>query len=457
MRRPRVIALALALLAGVAVLVLALGGDDGEDDPLAFDAGETQAFERGAAAGLSHVLYAKSPGGATATARRTARWRAQVDEVAAESGADPDLLEALVFVESAGRPDVIAGDDPEAASGLTQILAETATNLLGMRVDLARSRRLTRRIARAETGSEARRLRAARRRVDQRFDPERALAATGRYLSIARERFDREDLAIASYHMGIGNLERVLRAHGGDDLSYARLFFESTPLSHTEAYELLAGFGDDSSTYLWRVLAAREIMRLHRERPSELARLEDLHARKASAEEVLHPRDRTMVFGSTRELRDARAAGALVALPDDPERLHLEIDAQMGELAPRLGEQRELYRALRPEALALLTYLAAGVEGVSDGSVLTVTSTVRDSSYQRALGRRNREATRGYSLHTTGYSFDVLREYESREQALAFEFWLNRLQAMNLIAWVREPAAIHVTVSREAGARLRDR
>jgi hypothetical protein len=122
----------------------------------------------------------------------------------------------------------------------------------------------------------------------------------------------------------------------------------------------------------------------------------------------------------------------------------------MGELARRLGEERELYRALRPEALALLVYLAAGAEAVSGESPLTITSTVRDVRYQRALRRRNREATAAYSLHTTGYAFDVLREYRSRKQALAFEFWLNRLQAMNLIAWVREPRAIHITVSSEA-------
>jgi hypothetical protein len=61
--------------------------------------------------------------------------------------------------------------------------------------------------------------------------------------------------------------------------------------------------------------------------------------------------------------------------------------------------------------------------------------------------RRNNQATRGYSLHTTGYAFDVLRSYRSNRQAGAFQFWLDRLQALGLIAWVREPAAIHVTVS----------
>ena len=436
----------------------AAAGDDGSD-PLAFEAFGEDELERRAAAGLSHVLYAKSPGGATATAERTAAWRPRIDAAARAADLDPALIEAIVFVESAGRPDVIAGDDPEAASGLTQILAETAQNLLGLEVDLAASRRLTKRIAAAERRGRTRRadrLRAQRRRIDERFQPERALAATARYLTIARERFGRDDLAVASYHMGIGNLGRVIEAYGEEDSpSYARVFFDSTPLAHAGAYRLLAGFGDDSSTYLWRVLAGREIMRLWREDRAELARLEALHARKNSAEEVLHPADGTEVFEAPDDVRDAAGDGDLVELPSDPGEFHFEIDRQMGELAGRLREDRSLYRALRPEALALLIYLAAGVEEVTGEGSLTITSTVRDRRYQRVLGSRNREAARDYSLHTTGYAFDVLREYESREQALAFQFWLDRLQALNLIAWVREPAAIHVTVSADAG-RLED-
>ena len=65
----------------------------------------------------------------------------------------------------------------------------------------------------------------------------------------------------------------------------------------------------------------------------------------------------------------------------------------------------------------------------------------------------NIQATRAYSLHTTGYSFDILRRYRSRAEAVAFQFMLDRLTALNLIAWVREPEAIHVTVS-DAARRL---
>jgi hypothetical protein len=85
---------------------------------------------------------------------------------------------------------------------------------------------------------------------------------------------------------------------------------------------------------------------------------------------------------------------------------------------------------------------------------LTVTSTVRDEAYQRRLVSRNREATRNYSLHTTGWAFDLARRYRSRRQALAFQFVLDRLQTLDAIAWVREPGAIHVTAAPEGEALL---
>jgi hypothetical protein len=33
---------------------------------------------------------------------------------------------------------------------------------------------------------------------------------------------------------------------------------------------------------------------------------------------------------------------------------------------------------------------------------------------------------------------------------MAFQFVLDRLQALNVIAWVREPAAIHITAGADA-------
>ena len=232
------------------------GGFSGELDPLGFRLQDEQSIASAAAGGVSHVLYVKSPGGVLASAARTARYRQVIDAVAARTREDPATLEAMVFVESAGRPDVIAGPDPAAAAGLAQILAETGGNLLGMHVDLRADRKIARQMRRASKEGRQRtlqRLVSARRRVDGRFDPSAAIAGLARYLQIAHARFGRWDLAVVSYHMGIGNLEGVLRAYAGDasgtpaaklvkdgGLRYARVYVDSTPLHHQAAYRLLA-------------------------------------------------------------------------------------------------------------------------------------------------------------------------------------------------------------------------
>ncbi|MGI9019893.1 MAG: hypothetical protein ACR2G3_04205 [Solirubrobacterales bacterium] len=406
------------------------------------------------------MIYALSPGGVVASAERTDRWRSEIERAAARHGVDPDRLEALVFLESAGRPDVIAGDSPELASGLGQILPSTATDLLGMEVDLPRSIALTNEIAKAERKdkpAQARKLARERARVDERFDPAAALDGSARYLEIADRRFDgATDLATVSYHMGIGNLESVIAAYDGDadDLSYAQLFFDSAPDRNAAAHDILAGFADDSSLYYWRILASARIMDRWRGNPAKLERTAELATAKATLEELYHPEAKTEVFAGPDDVAAATEAEELLPLPAEGGP-GWRIDGQMGELAPKLDRERALYRALRPEALATLAYMAATVERLSGAEKpLRVTSTVRDRRYQDLLAASNPEATQEYSLHTTGYSFDVLRSYENDLQASAFQFILDRLRALAVIDYAVEPQAIHVTVSSLGAALL---
>jgi soluble lytic murein transglycosylase-like protein len=385
---------AAVIVAAVAVgaFLLLRGGDEAsyspvnlDDDPWAYDPDRQAEFESRAAAGHSHVVYEKSPGGIVATAARVARYRDDVEKAADESGVDPDLIEGMVLLESAGLPDARASDDLESAAGLTQILAQTATGLLGMQVDVAASERLTRKLIRARGPRQAERLRAQRARVDERFDPAKALAATGRYLKQARDEFGREDLAVVSYHMGIGNLQNVVARYGDDGASYAQLYFDASPDSHPEAYRLLYGLGDDSKTYYWRVLASAEVMRLYRDDREKLDRLAELQARSDSAEYVLHP--------------DGPADGAETG-------------------------------TLRPEASAVLAYIRNGVRKVSGvRAPLTV-------------------------VHRRGFAFDIRRRYASDAQAQAFQYMLDRLQALDVIAWARRGNIIHTTASEE-GRKLR--
>jgi hypothetical protein len=140
-RRARLFVLVFVVAAGAALAGLAFTGEDGpptfgpvtldpgQPDPFAFQDGRENEFVDRATAGHSHVLYAKSPGGAVATARRVERLRPRI-EAAAGNELDPDLLEAIVFLESAGNPAARPSDDLEGAVGLAQILAGTATSLL---------------------------------------------------------------------------------------------------------------------------------------------------------------------------------------------------------------------------------------------------------------------------------------------------------------------------------------
>ena len=414
------------MLAIVAVVVL-FGGRAGRPplapgagegaDPLAYTAAREEELAAAAARGHAHVLYAKSPGGARASAQRTAAHRPLVEAAAETAGVQPDTLEAMVLLESAGRDDAIADPQLEGAVGLTQILAETGRNLLGMTIDTEASRRIGRSLRRAERKGDralVERLKARRRSVDERFDPPKALAATARYLLIAREELHREDLAVVSYHMGIGNVQSALRAYGEDEVSYARLYFDSTPLRHERAYAELAALGDDSATYLWRVAAAREIMRLYRSDPAQLDRVSHLQNEKNSAEEVLHPADDSEQFttpvGPARRLRrrpDRRAAARRAARATA-----CAIDRGMGELAGRLGRRARRYRGLREPALALFAYLGAGVKTISgDAAARRHEHACATSATSARCCRRNREATPNYSLHTTGWSFDVMRTY----------------------------------------------
>jgi len=482
-----ILGLLVALAGAIAAIVLAigLGGSEPVDieieeisrearsdttlasgDPLVWTEGTSAELAERAVLGTSHVIYEKSPGGVLASAERTERWRKEIEAAARPAGVDPDTLEAIVFLESAGRSQVSADGTPNSASGLAQIIPSTATSFLGMQVDLPRSIALTRQIDSALAqgkGELASRLIEERMAVDERFDPELALEGAARYLEISTERFGSEELAVVSYHMGIGNLENVISAYVGgspngpiaqvveaNEIDYARLYFDSSPQSRTAAYDLLAGFGDDSSLYLWRVRASAGILEDWRRDPDALEAAVELATNKATLEETYHPLDETEVFESPGDVQAATEDGELVRVPSD-RAFGFKIAGQAGELATELDVEPSLYRVLRPEALAALTYLAGKVRGISgEGKPLTVTSLSRDREYQDLLVGINSEATAEYSLHTTGWSFDVRRKYASDKQGRAFQFALDRLRAHAILDYAYEPAAIHVTVSENA-------
>jgi Transglycosylase SLT domain len=416
-------------------------------DPFAYSSSRSGDFTARAIAGNGHVLFTQSPGGVLATAARVARFRGLIDSAVAGSGIDPNLLEGMVFVESAGRPDVIAGNDLADAAGVTQILAETGQSLLGMHIDLAQSRRLTAEMVVADArGQGPRVLRLVRRRaqVDDRFDPRKALAATVRYLRLAERRFGRADLAVVSYHMGIGNLQQVLeRYDGGKAVPYVQLYFDTAPDRHASTFDLLSSFGDQSSLYYWRVMGAVQIMHLWRVDRPALVRLASLQTASDTNALVLHPPDRTGSYADPAALYRAYSDRTLVRLPSNAQQLGLQYDRSIGALARRAGGVPALYRGLRAPALDLLVELADRVRSLCRCAPLQVAAAVTDRRYADVVGD-------GDLAPTTGYTFQIARRYVSRAQPLAFQATLDRLQALNLIAWLRTPQVIEITVASDA-------
>jgi Transglycosylase SLT domain len=460
-RRVRGLIIGAGLIALLVILISGLGGGipappapgtaapGASGDPFAYVAARQADFVARATAGEAQPLFTQSPGGALATAARVAAYRTLINRAAAGTGIDPNLLEALVFVESAGRPQVIAGSDPAAAAGLTQILASTGQSLLGMNIDLARSRRLTRQIDAVAAGTRRGLLApllARRAAADPRFDPAHELAATVRYLRDAEGQFGREDLAIESYHMGIGNLHQVLSDYdGGSAVPYAQLYFDSAPDRHRTAFDLMSGFGDESSLYEWRVLGAEQIMHLYRTDRSALRRLAELETSSNSTALVLHPPDRTQSFADPAALAGAYQQRTVVPLPRNAAALGLAYLPTMGASSSDVGAPRALYRGLRPVALRMLIAIAARVRALAGGAEpLGVLSTVADTQYVRRSGT-------GFASSPDGYSLQISRRYVSPAQANAFQAVLDRLQALNLIAWEREPSAIDITVASDAG------
>ena len=469
-RRGRLLAatLLVALIAGgVSAVLLALSGggkppllvprqDIGNRDPLAFVAGQERELERSAAFGLAHVLYAKSPGGVLAAAERSATFRPLVERAADGSGIDADLLEAIVLLESGGRQDVIAGSDPTNAAGLTQILAETGRNFLGMHVELAASRRLTRNIAaavRRGDSAAAARLRARRRRVDDRFDPAQGARRHG---SLPVDRPGRDSAATISRSSpttwgsatsrpscatmpSAHKLEPIARRRRKRRPLLGAALLRRLAGKPRPAWRRLAGFGDDSQTYYWRVLAAQED---HAPLPARPGRAPAAHRCSRTARRA---RRRSSIP------RTAQSTSTTPTPSTAPGERRRSSRCPTCRRASTSGSTRGL--ATRPpghpaRSTAVCVPKHSRCSSTSATASTPSAASPRRSSSPATVSRRrpptpararNREATQNYSLHTTGYAFDILRRYGSGTQAAAFQYELERLQARGLIAWVTRP------------------
>ena len=354
------------------------------------------------------------------------------------AGIEPDTLEAIVLLESAGRPDAAADPQLEGAVGLTQILAETGRNLLGMRVDPAGARRIGRSLrARRARGRQRADRPAARApaRVDERFDPPKALAATARYLRHRARASSAATTSRSSATTWASATSRARCATTARTTSPTR-GCTSTPrrLRHAEAYRRLAALGDDSATYLWRVDGgARDHAPVPRRPRRARPRLARCRPPRTPPRRCCTRGDETEQFADpVAAARRLRRRGRIVALPRArlARARRARSTARMGELAARLAQRTSLYRgAARAGARAARLHRRR-----------------REGDLRHRAARRHEHAcaTRATSallLRTQPRGdAELLAAHDrlgvrhpahvrSRAQALAFQFLLDRLQS----------------------------
>ena len=230
-----------------------------------------------------------------------------------------------------------------------------------MHVDVATSRRYTRRIRRALRArarcSRSQRCAPPAPRSTSASTRQGACSATARYLTIAKARFGREDLAFVSYHMGMGNLQSVLRAYGKRRRRATR---SSTSTPRPSATPPPTRSSPRSATTPPTTGGSsarpRRSCACSRDDAGELARLEAAQTAKNSAEEVLHPPGSTPRFATPAKLKQAWADEQIVAFPQNERVTGLRARRPHGRARRR---RRTLYRGLRPEALAIALYIGA--------------------------------------------------------------------------------------------------
>jgi hypothetical protein len=419
--------------------------------PAPLEALPAEAIDANAARAFDRSFIVSSRHGVFAAARNVVAWRRLALRAAEGTTVDARLLESLIYVESGGAAGAVAGD----RAGLTQLTPVQARSV-GLHVNARASAKLTREIGWwVHHGSyrEARRLARARAHVDRRFSALAELRGTVRYLERAQRSLGRLDLAVASLHLGVSGLRGTVERFGAKDVSYGQLYFGSAPDRRPAVYRRLTAHGEAAYDYWWHVLAAQRVLDLYLGNPQKLAWEDRQQHRKSSAEEVLHPRPVAHEFRTNAQLARAWKRGVLHWIPNAPARTGITVE-HLGGMMPL--RERKLFHGLRPAAMNVLFLIGQRVRQLSgESQPLHLTSAVRDDTYQGALEGVNAFAARTYSLHTTGFTFDLGRATLSPRQEQALRLVLDRLTALNAVAYIEEPYCFHVTVASRAAHEVR--
>lgn len=195
-----------------------------------------------------------------------------------------NALQGIIMIECGGDSLAVSR---VGAVGIMQLLASTAReNHLKVNKDYGRTERL---LKKAKANNQLGYAELAR--IDERFDPSKAIRAGANYLVSLFRYYGRWDFAIAAYHGGMGNVDALIRSYLMADnqvtyffgynlkqdinrtgLSYPKIFLDNSPKDHPETYLFLQDYKsaekDFSGWYFWNVTAAQKAVELSQKSPA---------------------------------------------------------------------------------------------------------------------------------------------------------------------------------------------
>lgn len=192
------------------------------------------------------------------------KYRVQIEQTAKAYGISENTLRGLVSIENGGGEDVT--NKISGARGVAQFLESTGRQY-GLTINST---------------------------TDERTNPGKSIAAAGSYLEQSKALFGNDEgIALWSYHAGVGNVYKALRAYFIDvnhvDIGdYSGAITANNPLAreliesdakkliaqdHLDVFKLLknqavhdkvlSGLDDYSDTYVFQIAALNEIMKEH--------------------------------------------------------------------------------------------------------------------------------------------------------------------------------------------------
>jgi hypothetical protein len=385
-------------------------------------------------------------------------WR-HIEAAARAHDLDPMILAGMIFIESYGDP---LAKSPTGPAGIAQMTKGSAKELgltVGKRVRVgSKPVRKTRWVGR---GKKRRKIvttvqQPVYKTIDERYVPERAIAAMARRVSNRRSWLGGKiDFAIAEYHMGAGRMAKLLSAYFGRtvrvsdvptemraaDVTYPELFWTNTPYHRPAVYRALDELNrvDYSPTYYFRVRQAMRLLEVYRESPDAYAHLASAYQGRFGWD-VLPSAQWSFV---TEPLRGA--------LPEPPDAGVLHQDASerfvlLPDIASIFGV-RAAASALSAErstigsALFVAHHLKRLQGDRYNGFAITrmlAPAFARCASFGAASHLSDCEEDGSDPLHSLGWAFDVPSKDLSKTDQRDLKFILTDLRYAGLVTYVED-------------------